>query len=96
VLGLPGETVDTFQKTIKYIQNLPLDENDRINYFVATPYPGSRLWDEMDKFKIRIVENDFSNYDCEHLIFETPDLNLETLEELYIVAKKLEAEFNRK
>ncbi|MHA2183655.1 MAG: B12-binding domain-containing radical SAM protein [Promethearchaeota archaeon] len=95
VLGLPGETVDTFQKTVKYIQNLPLDENDRINYFVATPYPGSRLWDEMDKFKIRIVENDFSNYDCEHLIFETPDLNLETLEDLYNVAKKLEDKFNR-
>ncbi|MHA2472893.1 MAG: B12-binding domain-containing radical SAM protein, partial [Promethearchaeota archaeon] len=96
VLGLPGETEDTFQKTVKYIQDLPLDENDRINYFIATPYPGSRLWDERDKFEIRVIEKNFSNYDCEHLIFETPDLNLETLEELFNVAKKLEEEFNRK
>jgi radical SAM superfamily enzyme YgiQ (UPF0313 family) len=95
VLGLPGETEDTFQKTVKYIQDLPLDENDKINYFIATPYPGSRLWDDRDQFNIKIFEKDFNNYDCEHVIFETPDLNLETLEKLYGVAKKLEDEFNR-
>jgi radical SAM superfamily enzyme YgiQ (UPF0313 family) len=96
VLGLPGETEDTFQKTVKYIQDLPLEENDRINYFIATPYPGSRLWEEKDKYGIRIVEKNFSNYDCEHLIFETPDLSLKTLEGLYKVAKKIEEDFNRK
>ena len=95
VLGLPGETEETFQKTVKYIQDLPLGENDKINYFIATPYPGSRLWDDREQFNINIIEKEFSNYDCEHLIFETPNLNLEALEKLYVLAKKLEDEFNR-
>ncbi len=96
VLGLPGETEKTFQKTINYIKNLPLDENDKLNYFVATPYPGSRLWDEKNQFNINIIETNFANYDCEHLIFETTELNQSKLENLYHTAKEIENQFNRK
>jgi len=93
VLGLPGETEDTFNKTIDYIGKLPLDKGDKINYFVATPYPGSQLWDQRENFSIEIIENDFSKYDCNHIIFETPDLNLIKLEKLYSIAKKIESDF---
>ena len=96
VLGLPGETEETFQETINYISNLPLDENDTLNYFVATPYPGSRLWDEKEQFKINIIENNFAKYDCEHFIFETTQLNRVKLENLYHTAKEIERKFNRK
>jgi radical SAM superfamily enzyme YgiQ (UPF0313 family) len=93
VLGLPGETIETFQETIGYINELPLDERDKINYFVATPYPGSRLWDDKDIFKIKIIEKNFFNYDCEHLIFETEKMSISELEKLYIIAKKIENSF---
>ena len=93
VLGLPGETEDTFNKTIDYIGKLPLEKGDKINYFVATPYPGSQLWDQGENFSIEIIENDFSKYDCNHIIFETPDLNLIKLEKLYSIAKKRELDF---
>ncbi|MHA2037641.1 MAG: B12-binding domain-containing radical SAM protein [Promethearchaeota archaeon] len=96
VLGLPGETEETFQKTINYIETLPLDENDTLNYFVATPYPGSRLWDEKDQFKINIIETNFIKYDCEHLIFETRELNQSKLENLFHKAKEIENKFNQK
>jgi magnesium-protoporphyrin IX monomethyl ester (oxidative) cyclase len=96
VLGLPGETEETFQKTINYIETLPLDENDTLNYFVATPYPGSRLWDEKDQFKINIIKTNFAKYDCEHLIFETRDLNKSKLENLYYKAKEIEKKFKLK
>jgi radical SAM superfamily enzyme YgiQ (UPF0313 family) len=95
VLGLPGETEETFQETIDYIYSLPMDEKDKVNYFVATPYPGSRLWDERELFNINIVEADFAKYDCEHLIFETEELNMKTLENLYDTSKKIENRFNR-
>lgn len=96
VLGLPGETEETFQETVEYINTLPLDESDTLNYFIATPYPGSRLWDEKEHFQIKIIESDFAKYDCEHLIFETQELNKKVLENLIQPAKKIENRFNRK
>ncbi|MFW9879473.1 MAG: B12-binding domain-containing radical SAM protein [Candidatus Thorarchaeota archaeon] len=93
VLGLPGETEDTFDKTINYIRQLPLDNGDQVNYFVATPYPGSQLWDQKDYFGINIIESDFAKYDCDHIIFETPDLKLSKLEKLYSIAKEIELDF---
>ena len=93
VLGLPGETLESYEQTIDYLKSLPLDENDELNYFVATPYPGSRLWDEREYFGINIFESDFARYDCNHIIFETKELNKEQLEKLYILAKKFEKEY---
>ncbi|MFX1316512.1 MAG: B12-binding domain-containing radical SAM protein [Promethearchaeota archaeon] len=92
VLGLPGETVKDFYKTIEFLKKLPLDHNDTINYFVATPYPGSRLSDDK-LFNIKIIENDFSKYDCNHIIFETEELNRNMLEKLFHTAKDIEKEF---
>jgi len=95
VLGLPGETEATFQETVDFITNLPFNEDDKINYFVATPYPGSRLWDERDYFKIKVIENDFTKYDCQHIIFETSDLSVQKLEKLFKIAKDIEQFFKR-
>ncbi len=95
VLGLPGETEVTFQETVDFITSLPFNEEDKINYFVATPYPGSRLWDERDYFKIKVIERNFTKYDCQHIIFETQDLNLKKLKNLFTIAKDIEKMFNK-
>ncbi|MFX0003140.1 MAG: B12-binding domain-containing radical SAM protein [Candidatus Hodarchaeota archaeon] len=95
VLGLPGETEKSFSETVEYIKSLPLDENDELNYFVATPYPGSRLWDEKEHFQIKILEENFAKYDCNHVIFETKELNKEKLDVLYSYAKSIEKEYSR-
>jgi len=95
VLGLPGETEQSFSQTIEFIKSLPLDENDNLNYFVATPYPGSRLWDDHEYFGIKIFENDFTKYDCNHIIFTTKELNKRKLEQLYSKAKEIEMEYHR-
>ena len=96
VIGLPGETEQSFSETLEYIKTLPLDENDELNYFVATPYPGSRLWEEKNNFKINIIEKNFNNYDCNHIIFETNELNREQLEILFNYAKDIERKYQRK
>ncbi|MFX1410093.1 MAG: B12-binding domain-containing radical SAM protein [Promethearchaeota archaeon] len=94
VLGLPGETEQSFYKTIEFLKKLPLDHSDTINYFVATPYPGSRLSDDK-LFNIKIIENDFSKYDCNHIIFETKELNKNVLRKLFNTAKEIEKDFKR-
>jgi anaerobic magnesium-protoporphyrin IX monomethyl ester cyclase len=94
VLGLPGETEETVLQTIKYIKSIPFDSDDRINFFAATPYPGSRLWEESNKFKIKIIEKDFSKYDCEHVIFETDTLKKSELDRLFQLVKTVENQIN--
>jgi len=42
ILGLPTETVTDSLKTIYFALSLPLD---RVKFGVATPYPGTELWD---------------------------------------------------
>jgi anaerobic magnesium-protoporphyrin IX monomethyl ester cyclase len=90
VLGLPGETEISFQKTANYIKNLPLTQNDQLEYFAATPYPGSKLWEHQEEYQIKIIEKDFSKYDCQHIIFETPELSFQQLNTMFKTAKILE------
>lgn len=42
MMGLPNETVDDMEKTIKFAQEL---DPDYISFHVATPYPGTKFYD---------------------------------------------------
>ena len=42
ILGLPGDTEETMKETIEFAKSLPLDA---ANFTIATPYPGTELWD---------------------------------------------------
>ena len=94
VLGLPGETEESVSETIEYIKSIPFDSNDQINFFAATPYPGSRLWEESNDFKLKILERNFSKYDCEHIIFATDNLTKPVLDRLFQWVKSVEIEIN--
>ncbi len=42
VFGLPGENIDTIRQTLRFSLDLPLDFAE---YYVATPFPGSPLYE---------------------------------------------------
>lgn len=42
ILGLPGETREESLETIAFARRLPLDQ---VRFALATPFPGTRLWD---------------------------------------------------
>ncbi len=42
MIGMAGETKETFQETINFIKRMNLDVR---HFFFTTPYPGTRLWD---------------------------------------------------
>jgi len=46
MLGLPGDTEETMQQTIDLAVELDLDES---MFSLTTPFPGTRLWDELVK-----------------------------------------------
>lgn len=52
MLGLPGETRKTMMQTIKFAEELRLDET---MFSITTPFPGTELWNNIpDEDKIRL------------------------------------------
>ena len=79
VIGMPGETKESLQRTIEFAKSLALHE---IGVFVATPFPQTQLERECrDKGYLKkdftdiIAEDDIEN----QIFFETPMLPTETL-----------------
>ncbi|MGE5556730.1 MAG: B12-binding domain-containing radical SAM protein [Methanocella sp.] len=78
VIGFPGETEETAWETINFINSLNPDD---IGCYIATPYPGTPMYDEVVKNGwLRVT--DFNKYDTATPTFETPDLSMEKLREI--------------
>lgn len=78
VIGFPGETEETAWETINFINSLNPDD---IGCYIATPYPGTPMYDEVVKNGwLRIT--DFNKYDTATPTFETPELSMERLREI--------------
>ncbi|NVM04973.1 MAG: B12-binding domain-containing radical SAM protein [Candidatus Helarchaeota archaeon] len=91
IIGLPGETKETFQRTKEFINSINLEPGiDRINFFIATPYPGSDLYQNQKKYGIDIIEKNFEFWDCEHIIFETNTLTKKEIKEMVLYGKQIE------
>jgi len=80
ILGAPGETKKTAWETIKFVERLIPDHMGC--YTLATPYPGTPMYDFVKKNGwLRVT--DFDKYDNATPIFETPTLSIKELREIY-------------
>ncbi len=94
IVGLPGETSESFRKTLDYLEGLDLESGiDRVNFFAATPYPGTAFYGNPDKFGIHILHQNWDLYDCEHLIMKLDSIRFEELESNFRQAKEIEDSF---
>jgi radical SAM superfamily enzyme YgiQ (UPF0313 family) len=57
MIGLPGETPELARKTIDLAIRM---DPDYAQFSITTPYPGTQLWDNFDKFGT--LDKDFRNY----------------------------------
>lgn len=60
MLALPGDTLETMQNTLNFAEQLQLDE---MMFSIATPFPGTELWNNIDKTKIKSLSDAFY-YSC--------------------------------
>jgi anaerobic magnesium-protoporphyrin IX monomethyl ester cyclase len=79
ILGFPGETRETARKSIKLLEKIKSDE---IGVYIATPYPGTPMYDYVKKMGW-IKVTDFNKYDTATPIFETPTMSMKELRELH-------------
>lgn len=75
MFGFDTDTKDVFDNTIDTIQNWELDAMD-IN--TLTPYPGTPLFDQLDKEK-RILTREWEKYDSLHVVFKPKQMSPEEL-----------------
>ncbi len=78
IIGFPGETEETAWETINFLNSLNADD---IGCYVATPYPGTPMYEEVVKNGwLRVT--DFNKYDTATPTFETPYLSMEKIREI--------------
>ncbi|MHA1511100.1 MAG: hypothetical protein ACTSRX_05205, partial [Promethearchaeota archaeon] len=95
VIGLPGDNWERFNKTLKFVETLNLESGvDRVEFFTATPYPGSDLSMNKEKYGIRILNENFSEYDCRTIIMETQNLSSHDIENMILEAQSLKKSLN--
>ncbi len=83
VVGMPGETDQSLERSLKFCLSLPLDG---LGVFIATPFPGTRMYDEcVEKGYIspqRLLQTYYEAADADLLhepLFETPTMSRERL-----------------
>jgi len=89
ILGLIGDTKETMQQTIDFAKELDLD---MAVFGMLTPYPGSRVWEEIKKNGELLIKSwDDFHHTTARMTFRHPDVAPpEIVEEMY---KKAHREF---
>lgn len=93
MIGLPGETKESFNKTLEYLRNLPLEPDvDQVNFFVTTLYPGSELWINKEKYGLNVVNFNYNLYNCKDIVFETSNLSYSNLRQMIARSRDVKIE----
>jgi radical SAM superfamily enzyme YgiQ (UPF0313 family) len=73
--GLPGETKQTYNKTINYIKNL-FNKNltDLAEYFICVPYPGTPIFNNPEQFKVKIQKEKDGSYNWDKFREDSPSV----------------------
>ncbi|MBN1627077.1 MAG: cobalamin-dependent protein [Deltaproteobacteria bacterium] len=79
MLGLPGETEETMNRSIRYFLSLPIDE---LNVAKFTPFPGSPLYQNIHD--LGEFEEDWEKMDCMNFLFVPKGMTRDVLEDYFI------------
>ncbi len=89
IIGLPGETWDTFSETLSFVRQIRDLGVEFMDFFYATPYPGSDFWFRPEHYGISILHKNWDLYDTEHIIMETSTLTQDDIKQMMSEAQDL-------
>jgi radical SAM superfamily enzyme YgiQ (UPF0313 family) len=90
ILGLPGETPETIQETMKFGNRLK-KQGLSFGFHLLAPFPGSEIRESSRQYGIKILTNDWSQYHANRAIVETSAVTHRTLDDIVV---KWEAEYD--
>jgi magnesium-protoporphyrin IX monomethyl ester (oxidative) cyclase len=79
VVGMPGETEESLQRTFRFARDL---DAEATHYFFANPMPGTELWEICKKNRYFREGFSFEKIRVERANVDTPQLRAEKLEKL--------------
>lgn len=93
IIGLPGETEKTARDTIDFSLELYSQGLEKADFYFLTPYPGTPIWKNPERFGINIRDRDYTKYlqagKGARCVIDTEELKAERIEELVKEAKDL-------
>lgn len=78
MMGLPGETEPSIQRSMDYVFNLPIDD---MNLAKFTPFPGSPLYETIHE--LGTFDEDWEKMDCMNFQFIPKGMTREQLDRLF-------------
>ena len=75
VFGLDSDTLDTFDRTVDFVMEAKMDLP---RYAIAVPFPATGLFRRL-KAENRILTEDWSLYDGQHVVFEPKNMSADEL-----------------
>jgi anaerobic magnesium-protoporphyrin IX monomethyl ester cyclase len=85
IVGLPGETAETLRETGAFAAGL----GSLYGYHFLAPFPGTTVREEVEKYDLEILTDDWTRYDANSAIVRTSSLSPDELESF---VHKFEAE----
>ncbi len=67
IIGLPGETQETLDRSIEFA----LELNTYFGFHVLAPFPGTEVREKAEEYGIEILTNDWSKYDANRAVCRT-------------------------
>lgn len=77
VFGFDSDDETVFEKTVEFVDRVKIDLP---RYAVMTPFPGTQAFRQL-KDEGRLLHQDWSLYDVEHVVFEPKQMTAERLQE---------------
>lgn len=90
-IGLPGDTKQTIEQTLKFAANL---KTDSMQISIATPYPGTEFYDWCEKNNY-LTTKDYIRYDGnKEAVVSYPNLPKKEIDEMFKKSLNLVSRFN--
>jgi radical SAM superfamily enzyme YgiQ (UPF0313 family) len=85
VIGLPGETPESVENTIRYIKSVPADS---VQFSVAIPFPGTSFHDYVDRNGF-LMTRDWSKYNgFDHVVMRTEAMTADEIAQAVTRARR--------
>jgi len=83
ILGLPGETPDTLKETLDFAEQMKAIGLS-YGFHLLAPFPGTEVREDKEKYDIRVLTDDWSQYHANRAIVATRSVDSDTLDSIVI------------